>query len=271
MFGFIRRYVKRKKFRSKVEVELHDILRNFFDFNGNIYIYLDEYSTERLLDCVEGLKSLHNKYLGKDIQFFHNCEDIQYILYSNIDQLSNIIETDLESREYLYNFLKDYISKRVSLNELDLSREYNKEFFNIFSTIVNIIDDGGIGINYKNFINSYLYSSSILFNEMNDILNEYIKLYPLSNKDIVREKVTVHEPKMIKVSGDYIPTSEFVDYSVLYVKTPKDRYELLSPYSLEDKKYYINEFRKEDDTKKDFNLDNILSIEHFIRNYIKQK
>jgi hypothetical protein len=74
-----------------------------------IYIYLDEYSTERLLDCVEGLKSLHNKYLGKDIQFFHNCEDIQYILYSNIDQLSNIIETDLESREYLYNFLKDYI------------------------------------------------------------------------------------------------------------------------------------------------------------------
>lgn len=106
---------------------------------------------------------------------------------------------------------------------------------------------------------------------MNDILNEYIKLYPLSNKDIVREKVTVHEPKMIKVSGDYIPTSEFVDYSVLYVKTPKDRYELLSPYFLEDEKYYINEFRKEDDTKKDFNLDNILSIEHFIRNYIKQK
>lgn len=68
MFGFIRRYVKRKKFRSKVEVELHDILRNFFDFNGNIY--LDEYSTERLLDCVEGLKSLHNKYLGERYPIF---------------------------------------------------------------------------------------------------------------------------------------------------------------------------------------------------------
>lgn len=82
MFGFIRRYVKRKKFRSKVEVELHDILRNFFDFNGNIYIYLDEYSTERLLDCVEGLKSLHNKYLGKDIQFFIIAKifNISYIL-----------------------------------------------------------------------------------------------------------------------------------------------------------------------------------------------
>ena len=40
MFGFIRRYVKRKKFRSKVEVERRDILRNFFDFNGNIYIFI---------------------------------------------------------------------------------------------------------------------------------------------------------------------------------------------------------------------------------------
>ena len=40
MFGFIRRYVKRKKVRSKVEVERRDILRNFFDVNGNIYIFI---------------------------------------------------------------------------------------------------------------------------------------------------------------------------------------------------------------------------------------
>ena len=272
MFGFLKRYIEKNRFRSKVEIELHDILRNYFNFDRNIYIYLNEFSTEKLLDCIESLRHLHYKYSNKDIQFFYNCEDVRSILYSDIDKLNNIVEIDIESREYLYNFLKDYISKKVSLSELDLNRRYNKEFFDIFSTIVNIIDDNDIS--YKKFIKSYSYSSNILFNEINDILNKYVKLYPLSNRDIIREKIVVREPKIIKVSGHYIPTNEFIDYSILYIKVPKDKYEILSPYSFlveENEKFYINKIHENNDTEVKFNLNNVLTIEHFIRNFIKQK
>lgn len=89
---------------------------------SSISLLLDHYSNKELEICIQHLKDLYNfiNDINKEYSLSIisiSCIRVDDILNLNISLLNQLIKEEVNTRMYLYNFLKNYISEEITLSE----------------------------------------------------------------------------------------------------------------------------------------------------------
>ena len=112
---------------------------------SSISLLLDHYSNKELEICIQHLKDLYNfiNDINKEYSLSIisiSCIRVDDILNLNISLLDQLIKEEVNTRMYLYNFLKNYISEEITLSDFNPDRviKCNDEYF--LDNFIEIID-----------------------------------------------------------------------------------------------------------------------------------
>lgn len=214
---------------------------------SSINLLLNYYSNKELEICIQHLKNLYNfindinkEYSLSIISIL--CIRVDDILNLDISLLNQLIKEEMNTRMYLYNFLKNYISEEITLSDFDPDRviKCNDEYFlDDFIEIIDLINRSRkIEVDLKNIINnlkSKLYnheflSISLYSNELTELREVYTLKYLNSNSirknKLIEEKLLDYNTiKKIYESFTIPPREHWKEYYLivkLYI--PSDIY-----------------------------------------------
>lgn len=175
---------------------------------SSISLLLDHYSNKELEICIQHLKDLYNfiNDINKEYSLSIisiSCIRVDDILNLNISLLNQLIKEEVNTRMYLYNFLKNYISEEITLSDFNPDRviKCNDEYFlDNFIEIIDLINRSRkIKVDLKNITNnlkSKLYdheflSISLYSNELTKLHELYTSKY--LNSDSIRKNKLIEE------------------------------------------------------------------------------
>lgn len=262
---------------------------------SSISLLLDHYSNKELEICIQHLKDLYNfiNNINKEYSLSIisiSCIRVDDILNLDISLLDQLIKEEVNTRMYLYNFLKNYISEEITLSDFNPDRviKCNDEYFlDDFIEIIDLINRSRkIKVDLKNITNnlkSKLYnreflSISLYSNELTELREVYTLKYlnfdNIRKNKLIEEKLLDYDTiKKIYESFTIPPKKDWKEYYLtvkLYI--PSNIYKV-NYKSIDNEEYIVNE--KRINSEREFvdtrlTIQDRIDIDEFIKKYVKE-
>lgn len=261
---------------------------------SSISLLLDYYSNKELEICIQHLKDLYNFINNINKEYSLSIISVSSIgvddiLNLDISLLNQLIKEEVNTRMYLYNFLKNYISEEIILSDFNPDRviKCNDEYFlDDFIEIIDLINRSRkIEVDLKNItsnLKSKLYdheflSISLYSNELTELREIYILEY-LDSDSIKKNKLV--EDKLLdydttsRIYGSYVfPSSRDWKEYYLTVKLyiPSNIYEI-NYESIGNEEYIVSKKqingKRFVDTR--LTIQDRIDIDEFIKKHVKE-
>lgn len=261
---------------------------------SSISLLLDYYSNKELEICIQHLKDLYN--FINDINKEYSLSIISVssigvddILNLDILLLNQLIKEEVNTRMYLYNFLKNYISEEITLSDFNPDRviKCNDEYFlDDFIEIIDLINRSRkIEVDLKNItsnLKSKLYdheflSISLYSNELTELREiytlEYLDSDSIKKNKLVEDKLLDYDT-MSRIYGSYVfPSSRDWKEYYLTVKLyiPSNIYEV-NYESIGNEEYIVSKKqingKRFVDTR--LTIQDRIDIDEFIKKHVKE-
>lgn len=261
---------------------------------SSINLLLDYYSNKELEICIQHLKDLYNfiNDINKEYSLLIisvSSIGVDDILNLDISLLNQLIKKEVNTRMYLYNFLKNYISEEITLSDFNPDRviKCNDEYFlDDFIEIIDLINRSRkIEVDLKNItsnLKSKLYdheflSISLYSNELTELREIYTLKYldsdNIKKNKLVEDKLLDYDT-MSRIYGSYVfpPSRNWKEYYLivkLYI--PSNIYEV-NYESIDNEEYIVSKKqingKRFVDTR--LTIQDRIDIDEFIKKHIKE-
>lgn len=261
---------------------------------SSISLLLDYYSNKELEICIQHLKDLYNFINNINKEYSLSIISVSSIgvddiLNLDISLLNQLIKEEVNTRMYLYNFLKNYISEEITLSDFNPDRviKCNDEYFlDDFIEIIDLINRSRkIEVDLKNItsnLKSKLYdheflSISLYFNELTELREiytlEYLDSNSIKKNKLVEDKLLDYDT-MSRIYGSYVfPSSRDWKEYYLTVKLyiPSNIYEV-NYESIGNEEYIVSKKqingKRFVDTR--LTIQDRIDIDEFIKKHVKE-
>lgn len=261
---------------------------------SSISLLLDYYSNKELEICIQHLKDLYNFINNINKEYSLSIISVSSIgvddiLNLDISLLNQLIKEEVNTRMYLYNFLKNYISEEITLSDFNPDRviKCNDEYFlDDFIEIIDLINRSRkIEVDLKNItsnLKSKLYdheflSISLYSNELTELREiytlEYLDSDSIKKNKLVEDKLLDYDT-MSRIYGSYVfPSSRDWKEYYLTVKLyiPSNIYEI-NYESIGNEEYIVSKKqingKRFVDTR--LTIQDRIDIDEFIKKHVKE-
>lgn len=261
---------------------------------SSISLLLDYYSNKELEICIQHLKDLYNFINNINKEYSLSIISVSSIgvddiLNLDISLLNQLIKEEVNTRMYLYNFLKNYISEEITLSDFNPDRviKCNDEYFlDDFIEIIDLINRSRkIEVDLKNItsnLKSKLYdheflSISLYSNELTELREiytlEYLDSDSIKKNKLVEDKLLDYDT-MSRIYGSYVfPSSRDWKEYYLTVKLyiPSNIYEM-NYESIGNEEYIVSKKqingKRFVDTR--LTIQDRIDIDEFIKKHVKE-
>jgi hypothetical protein len=261
---------------------------------SSISLLLDYYSNRELEICIQHLKDLYNFINNINKEYSLSIISVSSIgvddiLNLDISLLNQLIKEEVNTRMYLYNFLKNYISEEITLSDFNPDRviKCNDEYFlDDFIEIIDLINRSRkIEVDLKNItsnLKSKLYdheflSISLYSNELTELREiytlEYLDSDSIKKNKLVEDKLLDYDT-MSRIYGSYVfPSSRDWKEYYLTVKLyiPSNIYEI-NYESIGNEEYIVSKKqingKRFVDTR--LTIQDRIDIDEFIKKHVKE-
>lgn len=261
---------------------------------SSISLLLDYYSNKELEICIQHLKDLYNFINNINKEYSLSIISVSSIgvddiLNLDISLLNQLIKEEVNTRMYLYNFLKNYISEETTLSDFNPDRviKCNDEYFlDDFIEIIDLINRSRkIEVDLKNItsnLKSKLYdheflSISLYSNELTELREiytlEYLDSDSIKKNKLVEDKLLDYDT-MSRIYGSYVfPSSRDWKEYYLTVKLyiPSNIYEI-NYESIGNEEYIVSKKqingKRFVDTR--LTIQDRIDIDEFIKKHVKE-